>query len=71
MSGIHINDYGQPNPPEGEQTWTTDEMQRDFEPISFSAPFIRVRRRSDGVEGTLEFTHSPRRYFDFRPANGS
>jgi hypothetical protein len=61
-----IKDYGRSTPPEGE-TWTTDEMRRDFEPIGFAAPFIVVRRRSDGVEGTLEFTHNPRVYFDFTP----
>jgi hypothetical protein len=50
-------------------TWTTAEMQRDFEPIGFLAPFVVVRRRSDGVKGTLEFTHSPRVYFAFVPEN--
>lgn len=47
------------------QKWTTDEMQRDFEVIGFAAPFVVVRRRSDGVKGSLEFTHSPRTYFGF------
>lgn len=68
MSDIQIRDYGQPEPPAEGQRWTTDEMQRDFEPLGFRAPFIVVRRRSDGVKGTLEFTHSPRVYFDFQPA---
>jgi hypothetical protein len=35
--------------------------------IGFAAPFVVVRRKSDGVKGTLEFTHSPRVYFDFKP----
>lgn len=62
-----IRDYGRPEPPENVgQTWTTDEMARDFEPIGFLAPYIVVRRRADGVKGTLEFTHSPRVYFDFQ-----
>jgi hypothetical protein len=42
-------------------------MERDFEAIGFMAPFIVVRRRSDGVKGSLEFTHSPRVYFNWRP----
>jgi hypothetical protein len=50
------------------QRWTTEEMQRDFEVLGFSAPFVVVRRRSDGVRGSLEFTHSPRVYFGWREA---
>jgi len=50
-----------------EEVWTTEEATALFEFISFAAPFALVRRRSDGVEGTLEFTHHPRRYFDFVP----
>jgi hypothetical protein len=47
----------------GEPTWTTAEMQVDFEPLGFQAPLIVVRRRSDGQLGSLQFTHSPRTYF--------
>lgn len=50
----------------GEQTWTTDELTRDFEVLAFLAPLVIVRRRSDGVKGTLQFTHMPRRYFGWR-----
>jgi hypothetical protein len=49
------------------QRWTTEELQRDFEVIGFAAPFVVVRRRSDGQRGSLEFTHSPRVYFGWRP----
>jgi hypothetical protein len=49
------------------QRWTTEEMSRDFTVDSFLAPFVFVTRKADGVRGTLEFTHSPRFYFDFRP----
>ena len=66
MSGITIKDYGRPEPPEGERTWTTEELERDFEVVQFLAPYVVVRRRADGVEGVLEFTHSPRLYFGFR-----
>lgn len=55
----------------GEQTWTTEEMTRDFEVRGFMAPYVVVKRRSDGVVGSLEFTHSPRVYFHFEPDEGS
>lgn len=57
---------GQPAQDEQADTgprWTTDELTRDFEVLGFAAPFVIVRRRSDGVKGTLEFTHQPRIYF--------
>lgn len=51
----------------GEPVWDTRAMQVDFEPQGFMAPFIVVRRRSDGQVGTLMFTHSPRFYFGWQP----
>lgn len=59
-----INEGGVPATYDG-PLWDTEEMQRDFEPIGFAAPFIVVRRRSDGQRGTLTFVHNPRVYFDF------
>ena len=50
-------------------TWNTTELQEEFRVLSFSAPYVRVKRRSDGQEGVMEFTHSPRVYFDFVPDN--
>lgn len=62
-----ITDYGQPAvPPTVQNTWNTAELQRDFTVVGFQAPFVLVTRKSDGVKGTLEFTHSPRVYFDFQ-----
>jgi hypothetical protein len=52
------------------QRWTTAELQADFEVLGFAAPFVVVRRRSDGRKGSLEFTHSPRTYFGFVPDEG-
>lgn len=46
-------------------TWDTAQLQQDFEVLGFSAPFVVVKRRSDGQKGSLEFTHSPRIYFNF------
>lgn len=62
-----IKNYDGPDPVEG-QTWTKEELERDFEVMGFAAPFVVVKRRSDGVEGSLEFKHGPPRvYFSFRP----
>jgi hypothetical protein len=46
-------------------TWDTDALRLEFEVLGFAAPFVVVRRRSDGQKGSLEFTHSPRVYFNF------
>lgn len=51
-----------------DRTWTTEEMQREFSVHGFMAPFVIVERRSDGAQGTLEFRHSPRVYFNWSPA---
>lgn len=45
--------------------WDTDQLREEFEVIGFLAPFVAVRRKSDGVKGSMEFTHSPRFYFNF------
>jgi hypothetical protein len=49
-----------------DERYDTDRLRREFEVLSFLAPFVHVRRRSDGVEGTMEFVHSPRVYFNFQ-----
>ena len=49
------------------QTWTTAQLTEDFEVLEYGAPFVIVRRRSDGQLGSLEFTHQPRVYFGFEP----
>ncbi len=53
-------------PPEG-QTWTTEQLREVFEVQGFMAPFVMVRRKTDGVRGTLTFRHDPRVYFGFEP----
>jgi hypothetical protein len=50
------------------QVWDTSQMAEEFEPIGFGAPLIVVRRRSDGVKGSLMFQHNPRLYFSFEAA---
>lgn len=47
------------------QVWTTQELADDFEVVGFLAPIVVVRRKADGVKGSLEFQHNPRFYFNF------
>lgn len=47
------------------QVWDTSELTKDFEVIGFMAPVVVVRRKADGVKGSLEFQHSPRFFFNF------
>jgi hypothetical protein len=47
------------------QVWETQELSADFEVIGFMAPFVVVKRKSDGQKGSLEFQHHPRLYFNF------
>ena len=49
------------------QVWDTQQLGDDFEVIGFMAPLVVVRRKSDGVKGSLEFQHQPRFYFNFAP----
>lgn len=58
---VYMRAYGADN------VWTTDELKRDFEVLSFLAPFAKVQRQVDGVVGAVRFQHSPRIYFDFQP----
>ena len=47
------------------QVWNTSQLASDFEVLGFLAPYVVVRRKSDGRTGSLEFQHSPRYYFNF------
>jgi hypothetical protein len=59
-----INEGGVPASYDG-PLWTTEEMTSEFDCVGFAAPYVVVRRRSDGAKGTLTFVHQPRVYFDF------
>ena len=47
------------------QVWDAGQLTEDFEVLGFLAPYVVVRRKSDGVKGSLEFQHQPRLYFNF------
>lgn len=64
-NGVHDYSTGE-MPDEHEQQWSTEELRRDFEVLGFRAPFVAVRRRSDGRVGSLQFNHQPRVYFAWR-----
>ena len=49
------------------QVWDTSELRNDFEVLGFAAPLVVVRRRCDGVRGSLMFQHDPRFFFKFQP----
>lgn len=49
-----------------EQRWDTEQLAKEFDVTGFLAPYVLVRRKRDGAEGTMLFTHNPRWYFDFR-----
>lgn len=45
------------------QVWDTNELQRDFEVLSFMSPLVIVKVKSTGQKASLEFQHMPRYYF--------
>ena len=50
-----------------DDVFTTDELTTLFTVESFACGFCFASRKSDGVQGSLDFTHSPRFYYQFRP----
>ncbi len=52
-----------------ETRWDTEALTRDFEVLGYLALGRRVivKRRNDGVEGTLEYTFRPRIYYGWEP----
>jgi hypothetical protein len=49
------------------KVWDTRQLAEDFQVIGFLTPFVVVRRKADGVKGSLEFQHHPRFFFSFVP----
>ena len=50
------------------QVWDTEDLRKEFDVMGFMAPFVVVRRKSDGQMGSLTFQHFPRFYFSFEAA---
>ena len=49
------------------QVWDTQQLRQDFNIEGFLAPYVVVRRKSDGQRGSLMFQHNPRLFFAFEP----
>jgi hypothetical protein len=47
------------------RVWNSEQLSQEFEVLGFAAPYVVVRRKSDGRKGSLEFQHLPRLYFNF------
>jgi hypothetical protein len=47
-------------------TWTPAELRAEFDIIALCHPLASVRRRSDGMRGTLIYDRKPRLYRCFR-----
>lgn len=47
------------------RVWTIAELREEFTVTGFAAPFVVVKRKSDGQVGSMEFTHMPRFYFNY------
>jgi hypothetical protein len=45
--------------------WNYKELQEDFEVMGFAMGLCAVRRKSDNQLGSVQFDHTPRRYYDF------
>jgi hypothetical protein len=41
-------------------------LAADFTVVGFAAPLVVVRRKADGVVGSMEFQHEPRLYFNWQ-----
>ena len=52
------------------EVWDTAELAREFTVTGFLAPLVVVKRKCDGVIGSLEFQNDPRFYFNFQPHEG-
>ena len=52
------------------KVWDTEEMARDFDGLSFAAPFMIVAEKSTGKKGSLMFQDRPRFYFSFEAHDG-
>ena len=46
--------------------YDTQELQKKFIIESFLAPIVFCTEKETGEQGTMEFTHMPRFYFNFK-----
>ncbi len=46
--------------------WNPKELAVEFEVIAFLAPYVVVRQKAGGKQGSLEFQAHPRLYFNWQ-----
>ena len=49
------------------QTWNTQELQSEFQVLSFLSPFVVAIKRNTQEKGSLQFQHDPRIYHSWQP----
>ena len=49
------------------RVWTAEEFAREFELLGLLVSPAIVRRKVDGMKGTIRFEGCPRVFFDFQP----
>jgi len=53
------------------KVWSAEELEQEFVVTAFVGPHVVVRRKADGVVGTLEFTRRPHLFFILPPNKGT
>ena len=53
------------------KVWSAEELEQDFIVTAFIGPHVVVRRRTDNVVGTLEFSRRPHLFYNFQPNKGA
>ena len=48
------------------KVWSSDQLRAEFKIIGFMAPFVMVKKIATGENGSLEFQHDPRLYFNYQ-----
>ena len=49
------------------RVWTAEAFAREFELLGLLISPAIIRRKSDGLKGTIRFEGNPRVFFDFQP----
>ena len=50
------------------EKYTTEQLQEKFEVIGFAYGFVAVKDKETGEQGSFDFDHSPRIYFNYKKA---
>jgi hypothetical protein len=53
------------------KVWSAEELERDYIVTAFIGLTVVVRRKADGVVGTMEFSNRPHLFYNFQPQKGA